>query len=138
MLRRILQSLLVSSLLVACSDATGPVRGVEGTWRLHTVDGQALPFILPEEAVDKLELMSEVITMVAPGSLTIVTTFRVTDGSDVFLDSDPDGGTYVVNGSTVTITWASDGSTSTATVSGDTMTFQDIDHTWVYRRDPAA
>ena len=26
----------------------------------------------------------------------------------------------------------------TATVNGDTMTFQEIDHIWVYRRDPAA
>jgi hypothetical protein len=136
MLRRILQSLLVVAVLVACSDSTGPVRGVEGTWRLHTVDGQALPFILPEEAVDKVELMGEVITMVAPGSLTIITTFRITDGSDVFLDSDPDGGTYVVNGSAVTITWASDGSTTAATVSGDTMIMEDIGHTFLYRRDP--
>ena len=135
MLRRILQSLLVSSLFLACSDATGPVRGVEGTWRLHTVNGLALPFTLPESGVDKLELTGEVITLVAPRSLTIVTTFLVTDGSNVFPESVPDGGTYAVNGSAVTFTWESDGSTSTATVSGNTMTLQDIGLTFVYRRD---
>ncbi len=135
MLRRNLQTLLVSLLLLACSDAAGPVRGVEGTWRLQTVNGLALPFTLPESGVDKLELTGEVITLVAPRSLSIVTTFRVTDGSDVFPESVPDGGTYAVNGSTITFTWDSDGSTSTATVSGNTMSLQDIGLTFVYRRD---
>jgi hypothetical protein len=134
MLRRTLQSLLVSSLLLACSDATDPVR-VEGTWSLDTVNGLALPFTLPESGVDKLELTGEVITLVPPGSLTIVTMFRVTDGSNVFSESVPDGGTYTVSGSAVTLTWDSDGSTSTATVTGNTMTLQDIGLTFVYRRD---
>ena len=135
MLRRTLLSLLVSSLLLACSEAAGPGRGVEGAWRLQTVNGLALPFTLPESGVDKLELTAEVITLVRPSSLTIVTTFRVTDGSNVFPESIPDEGTYAVTGSTVTFTWDSDGSTSTATVSGDRMTLQDIGLTFVYHRD---
>jgi len=135
MLQRALLFLLVSLLLLACSDAAGPGRGAEGTWRLHTVNGLALPFTLPESGVDKLELTGEVITLVPPRSLTIITTFRVTDGSNVFAESIPDKGTYAVNGSTVTFTWDSDGSTSTATVSGNTMTLQDIGLTFVYHRD---
>jgi hypothetical protein len=108
---------------------------VAGTWRLQTVNGLPLPFTLSETGMDKEELISEVITLAAPGSLTIVTAFRYTTGSNVFSESIPDEGTYAVDGSTVTITWDSDGSTSTATVSGNTMTLQDIGLTFVYRRD---
>ena len=135
MLRRALLSLLVSLFLVSCNDASAPGRGVAGTWRLETVSGSALPFTLPDEPVDKLELTGEVITLVPPNTLTIVTNFRVTDGGNVFTESIPDGGTYVANGSTVLLTWASDGTTDTATVSGNKMTLDDIGLTFVYRRE---
>jgi hypothetical protein len=135
MLRRTLLSVLVCSLLLACSDATSPGQSVEGTWRLQTVNGLALPFTLSQSGTFKEELTGEVMTLMAPGSLTIVTMFRYTEGSNVFAESVPDEGTWTVGGSTVTITWDSDGSTSTATVSGNTMTLQDIGLTFVYRRD---
>ena len=135
MLRRSLLSLLVSLLILSCSDASGPGRGVAGTWRLETINGQALPFALPDEPVDKLEVTAEVITLVPPRSLSIVTTFRVTDGGNVFSETIPDGGTYVVDGSTVRLTWDSDGTTTPATVTGNTMTLDDIGLRFVYRRD---
>ena len=135
MLRHALLSLVLASALSSCSDGTSPDAAVEGTWHLQTVNGLPLPFILPESGVDKLELTGETITLVRPRSLTIVTTFRVTDGTEVFPESVPDSGTYTVNGSTVALTWASDGTTSTATVSGNTMTLNDIGLTFVYRRD---
>ena len=135
MSRRTLPSLLVCAFLLACSDSTSPNEGVEGTWRLQTVNAQALPFTLAQSGTFKEELTGEVMTLMAPGSLTIVTMFRYTEGTNVFSESIPDEGTWTVNGSTVTITWESDGSTSTATVSGDTMTLQDIGLTFVYRRD---
>ena len=135
MLRRTVPFLLVCSVLLACSDATSPNQGVVGTWRLQTVNGLALPFTLAQSGVDKEELTGEVMTLMAPGSLTIVTMFRYTEGSNVFAESVPDEGTWTVDGSTVTLTWDSDGSTSTATVSGNTMTLEDIGLTFVYRRD---
>ena len=139
MLRRSLLSLLISLLVIACSDATGPGDGpgggLVGTWRLQTVDGLPLPFTLSEGGADKLELTAETMTLVASGSFDMVTTFRVTEGSNVFPESIPDEGTYVVNGSTVTFTYDSDGSTDIATVSGNAMTLDDIGLTFVYRRD---
>lgn len=134
MLQRILLS-LAPLLIIACSDATEPGPLVEGTWRLQTVNSLALPFTLEEPDVDKLELTAETLTLVAPSSAAIVTTFRVTDGANVFTESIPDVGTYAVNGATVTFTFPSDGSTFTATVNGNTMTLQDIGLTFVYRRD---
>jgi hypothetical protein len=106
-----------------------------GTWRLQTVNGLPLPFTLPEEGVDKLELTAETITLIASGRVSMVTTFRVTDGGNVSAESVPDAGTYAVTGSTVTFMFDSDGSTPTATVNGDTMTLDDIGLTFVYRRD---
>ncbi|HEX9165520.1 MAG TPA: lipocalin family protein [Gemmatimonadales bacterium] len=134
MIRRSLLPMLISLLVLACTDATGPSRGLVGTWRLQTVNGLPLPFTLSEGPADKLELTGEALTLVAAGTFTMVTTFRVTQGGNVFPESVPDQGSYTVNGSTVTFTFESDGSTITMTVSGNTMTDADVD-TFVYRRD---
>ena len=132
---RSLLFLLVSPFFLACTDTAGPGEDVAGTWRLQTVNGLALPFVLSQTATFKEELTSEVMTLVAPATLTIVTAFRYTEGNDVSTEAIPDGGTYAVNGSTITITWDSDGTTSTATMNGDIITIQDIGLTFVYRRD---
>jgi hypothetical protein len=135
MIRRSFLLLLISLVALSCSDSTSPDRGVVGTWRLQTVDGKSLPFTLVEPGVDKLEVTAETITLLASGRVTMVTTFRITDGGSVSSESVPDAGTYTVVGSTVTFTFDSDGSTPTATVNGDTMTLGDIGLTFVYLRD---
>ena len=65
----------------------------------------------------------------------MITTFRITDGGVVSTESVPDSGSYTVNGSTVSFTFPSDGSTPLATIDGDTMTLGDIGLTFVYRRE---
>lgn len=143
MMRRSLLSLIISLVVLSCGEPNGPGLGKQddpslamvGTWRLQTVNGQALPFTLPPEDVDKLELTGETITLIAPGRVTMVTTFRVTDGRDLSSESVPDAGTYTVDGSTVSFKFDSDGSTPKATVNGDIMTLDDIGLTFVYRRD---
>lgn len=137
MLRRILLSLIVSVLALACNDSTGPGPRVTGTWRLQTVNGFSLPFALPDVPVNKIEITSEVITMLPSGRFTDVNTFRVTDDSRIFVETINDEGSYTVDGSTVTMTYDADGSIYTATVSGNTATLHDpeIGLTFVYRRD---
>ena len=134
-MRSIFLSLFICLLGAACKDSTGPNTGAVGTWRLQTVDGQALPYTLEQSGEFKLELTAEVMTLDASGGVNMVTTFRVTDGSGVRPESIPAEGTYVVNGATITFTFPSDGSTPSATVSGNTMTLEDIGLTFVYRRD---
>ena len=114
-----------------------PASGVVGTWRLQSVDGQPLPWTLPEEdsgGMDKVEVTAEVITALVSGRFTMDTTLRATDGSNVFLETIPDTGTYVVDGSTVTFSFDSDpgGEPATGTVSGNVLT---LDDGFVYRRD---
>ena|SRR5438045_2270167 len=137
---RTLASLLVYSLLLACSDSkapTAPDIGVTGTWHLQTVDGQALPFTLPEDDGLKADLTAEVITLTAPNTVTLMTTFLFNDHGRIFTESAPDSGTYTVDGSTVTVVWKSDGSITPATVNGDTMSLFDPGNgfTFVYRRE---
>ncbi len=134
MLRRSLLSLLASLVVLSCTDETGP-DSVVGSWRLQTVSGQPLPFTLEEDGGRKVELTGETVTLNASGRQTMVTSFRVTEGGNVFLESVSAPGDYTVNGSTVLLTFDNDDATYTATVNGDTMTIHDIGLTFVYRRD---
>ncbi|HMA19689.1 MAG TPA: lipocalin family protein [Gemmatimonadaceae bacterium] len=134
-MRRSFLYVLGSLVVLACGEATAPERPELGTWRLQTVDGKSLPFTLDEPDVDKYELTGETITLAASGRVTMITSLRVTDAGNVSSESVPDAGTFTVNGSTVTFRFDSDGSTPTATVTGDIMTLGDIGLTFVYRRD---
>ena len=134
MLQRSLLSLLVSVVLVSCHDATSP-EDLLGTWRLESVSGQPLPYILEQEGTRKVELTGETVTLITSDRQTMVTFFRVTDKGNVFTESVPAPGNYTVNGSTLLLTFDADEDTYTAIVTGDTMTIDDIGLRFVYRRD---
>lgn len=134
MLRRSLLSLLLSVGVLSCGDATGP-DDLLGTWRLQAVSGQSLPFILEQDATRKVELTGETVTLLASGRQTMVTSFRVTEGGNVFTESIPAPGNYTVDGSTLLLTFDNDEDKYTALVNGDTMTIDDIGLTFLYRRD---
>lgn len=135
MLRRSLSSLLICMVVLSCSDTTTSPNSIVGTWRLQTVSGQSLPFTLEDDGVTKVELTGETVTLLATGRQTMVTSFRVTEGGSVFLESIPAPGGYTVNGSTLLLTFDNDDATYTAIVNGDTMTIDDIGLTFLYRRD---
>jgi len=134
MLRRSLLSLLLSAITLSCDNAVGP-DDLLGTWRLETVSGQALPFILEQDAARKVELTGETVTLLASGRQTMVTSFRVTENGNVFTESIPAPGNYTINGSTLLLTFDNDDDKYTAIVNGDTMSIDDIGLTFVYRRD---
>lgn len=75
--------------------------------------------------------------LISLGRFTDINSFRVTDGSRIFSDTVNDEGNYSVNGSTVTLTYDTDGTVYTASVTGDTMTLYDseIGLTFVYQHD---
>jgi hypothetical protein len=135
MLRRTFVFLLISVAGLSCGDGTGPDDNLLGTWRLQTVSGQPIPFVLEQDATRKVELTGETVTLLASGRQTMVTSFRVTEGSNVSTESVPASGNYTVNGSTLTLTFDSDPDIYTAIVNGDLMTINDIGLTFVYRRD---
>ena len=134
MLRRSLLSLLLSVVVLSCDDATGPDDFL-GIWRLETVSGQPLPFILEQDGSRKVELTGETVTLLASGRQTMVTSFRVTENGNVFTESIPAPGSYTINGSTLLLMFDNDEDEYTAIVNGNTMTIDDIGLTFVYRRD---
>ena len=134
MLRRSLLSLLLSVVVLSCDDATGP-DDLLGTWRLQSVSGQSLPFILEQDGTRKVELTGETVTLLASGRQTMVTSFRVTEGGSVFTESIPAAGNYTADGPALLLTFDNDEDTYTALVNGNTMTIDDIGLTFLYRRD---
>ena len=134
MLRRSLLSLLLSAIVLSCDNATGP-DDLLGTWRVETVSGQSLPFILEQNGTRKVELTGETVTLLASGRQTMVTSFRVTENGNVFTESIPAPGNYTVNGSTLLLTFDNDDDEYTAIVNGNTMSIDDIGLTFVYRRE---
>ena len=137
-------SIVISSVFFACSDAKAPTAPdpaaqVAGIYRLQTVDGHGLPYTLPPDGNLKADLTGEVITLVAPNTMSMVTSFIFNDNGRIFAETDPAYGTYKVEGSTVTLTFPSDGTVYTATVKENMMTLYDpdpaINLTFVYRRD---
>jgi hypothetical protein len=136
MLRRTLVFLLLgSAAFLSCDKATRPDENLLGTWRLQTVSGQPLPYVLEQSATRNVELTGETVTLLASGRQTMVTSFRVTDNGTVSTENVPAPGSYTVNGSTLTLTFDSDTDVYTAIVNGDTMTIDDIGLRFVYRRD---
>ena len=123
--------------LLACggSDSTGPAASVEGTWDLQTVNGSALPFTVAfiSSPLYRLEVMGDHVVVSGDGTYSQSTTTRETQGSQVTTTTDNYAGTWSQHGSQVDIT-EDDGAQTTATVNGNTLTFNDSGFTAVYVR----
>ena len=107
---------------------------VAGTWSLQTINGTGLPYIVAQTGSDKVELTSDVLTVVGSGSFTQITQVRVTQNGQVSTQSIPDAGSYVLNGTAVTFTFNSDGSSGTGSLSGNTLTVAEDGFAYVYRK----
>lgn len=126
--------LLGALALVACGgDSTGPVTAIDGTYDLKTVNGAILPFTFFEDATEKDEILSDVISA-SNGAFTQLTTLRFTfDGQIGPPETFSDAGTYVISGTAVSFTFNS-GSTGTGTISGNTFTVAEGGFSQVYLR----
>ena len=135
-MRRLL--VLALSLVAACggdSTTAPPVQEqIAGTWTLSTVNGAPLPFTIAQTGTNKIEILSDVFVVVSTGSFTQTTTVRSTINGVVSTQSVADAGTYTVNGTAITLHFNSDGSTGTASWSGNTMTTTDGGIALVYLR----
>jgi len=107
---------------------------VAGTWNLQTVNGSGLPYIVGQVGSDKLELVSDVLTVGESGTFTQLTEFRVTESGQVSTESVPDAGSYALNGTAVTFTFDSDGSTGTGSLSGNTLTIAAGGFALIYKK----
>ncbi len=106
---------------------TNPVvqSSMAGTWSLVSMDGYTLPFIVAQVGSDNFAILSDVITADSSGGFAELTTVQALVNGQVTLDTIPDGGTYVISGTSVGLTYKSDGSTAMGTVIGNTLSLTD-------------
>lgn len=139
MLRRTLLSalLMVASLftLGACGDSTGPGGGsITGTYKLQTVNGNPLPYVIVQVGSDKVEVSEGSLTLNADNTYSSRFTFRTTEGGQVTTETDTSVGTYTRNNNAITFTDSSDGETITGSVSGNTITFTEEGLVLVFKK----
>ncbi len=134
-MRRLLLACAAIALAGCGGDSTGPVASAEGTWNLQTVNGSPLPYTVAFIAnpTYRLEIVNDMFVVHANGTYDETFTSRETNGTTVTTTDDTDNWTWVQNGSALTIT-SSDGTTSAATVSGNTITANLEGLAVVYRR----
>lgn len=129
--------LLLTAVLIGCGSdsSTGPSSAtIAGTWNLQSINGTTLPFTLAQTGANKIELTSDIIVVSGTGSFTQTSTLRTTDNGQVTTQSVADAGTYTLNGSAVTLRWNSDGSISTGSWVGNTITATGDGLAFVYKR----
>ena len=130
-------SCLLMVVVAACgSDSpTQPTpASVVGTWNLKTVNGSALPYLVPQDDFDALELLGDVLTVDANGTFRQLSQIRVTQDAEASMESVPDSGSYALNGTAVTFTYESDASPRIASLAGNTLTFAEAEFTLVYKK----
>src|SRR5262245_11718849 len=135
-MRRLLAAVALS-FAVACggdSSTAPPAEQLAGTWTLQTVNGAPLPFVIAQSGTNTLEVLSDVFVIASTGTFTQTTTFRSTVNGVVTTDSIPDTGSYTQSGTTLSLHFNGDGSSGTASWSGNTLTASTGGITAVYKR----
>ena len=117
-------------------DSSTTPTSITGTYTLQSINGQSLPMVLQVET-DYL-----VGTEITAGSITLnqdmtgssSLTAKLTDSGTVTTITTSAVGTYThVNGA-VTMTWATDGSTDSASIVGSQLTINDAGDVFVFRK----
>jgi hypothetical protein len=123
---------LVLFVAAACGDTTGPAAGVEGTYELHTINGDAPPVTVYEEE-DPVEGMTFTFDVaggslqLAGGQYLITLGWQVrANGTLVAAENESWSGSYQVEGATITFTDA-EGDAVVGEIDGDAIVFTEVD-----------
>ena len=137
-MRKLVLAVATVSLLGCGGDSTGPgVASAVGTWNLVTVNGSPLPYTVVLIAPSyRLEIVSDRIVANANGTFNETFTYRETENGTVTTTTESDSGTWTQTNASLTITY-SDGTTSSAAISGNTITASDVGFVFVYQRQSA-
>jgi hypothetical protein len=133
---RLLSAVLLAGLIACGGDSpTEPTQAsLAGTWSLTTINGSPLPYTIALVGTDKVEVVSDVLNVSSNGTFTQLTSVRTTSNGQATTDNESDSGTYTISGTAVTFHFQSDGSTGTATWSGNTMTVAESGLSGVYKK----
>lgn len=105
-----------------------------GTWKLQTINGFPLPYLLDQIGEDKLELMEASIVARSQGTFTSSSIEQTTIAGQVETHAFSEDGTYVINGRDVQLTFDIDGASVVGTVRGDSLIFTGGGVPVIYRR----
>jgi hypothetical protein len=144
-LRRVARITLVlgGGVVAACNDASapsppGPGDPVAGDFTLSTVDAQALPFAIYDEADYKLEILQGTVTLTNSGQFTIATSTRETVAGAISMYADTTRGTYTQVEGVIGFTLQPEGTTGTGSWDGTTLTIAQVEGmvttTYVYAK----
>jgi hypothetical protein len=111
-----------------CGDSSGPNGDAIGTWNLLTVDGRQLPTVIVGLGV---EIQSSQIVIRSDGSFTDTYILRPTHSSTATTFHEP--GRWVGDSQRITLTYSSNGTSGTGTLSGNFLTM-DFDGAWIFIR----
>jgi hypothetical protein len=109
-----------------------------GTYTISTVNAKPLPFTMFSDTNYLYEVTSGSFSLTTDGRYTRAMSFRQTIPGDVSLFVDSTGGSWVLNGATVTFTDGVDATVDSAAYSGGKLTFTEsngvVSSVYVYTR----
>ncbi len=139
--RNLSRHLLPVVLLVVatgCGGSSAPTTptpaSVAGTWNLQTINGQSLPFVIAQTGTNQEEIASDQLLVGSGGTFTETTVVKLTVNGQVSEETLGDAGSYSLNGTAVTFVFASDGSSGTGTLTGNTLTVAEGGYSEVYKK----
>jgi len=131
--------------IAACgSDTTGPGNAPPppsspvGSYTISTVNGKSLPVAIYSEVNYTYEVTTGNIGLTNDGKYSLVTTYRQTIPGNVETFVDSTGGTWLLSGTTISLTDGQDGSTGQITWATNQLSFAIVDgkvtNTFVYTK----
>lgn len=136
-MRRLLAVLALVS-AVACGGSDTPSAPIQSTavgrWTLSTVNGAALPFTTSGSGANKTELISLTASVETGGKWSAAITSRTTTNGQQSTQSGTNAGTWSLTGTSLEFRSTNDGSVTTGSVNGNTLTTKQDGMTFVYTK----
>lgn len=132
-MRKLALCLLLATACTREAVTTPPTATVAGHWDLHSIAGQHLPLMIMKTVSASSDLVSDVVTLESGGTYAEVMRIRNTTNGVSIVEQYDATGTYVVQGSAVTLR-TPDGVVTTGTFEGNTISLDEGGHLFVYKR----
>lgn len=122
--------------LLGCGDPVAPEDNFAGTYRLQTVNGQSLPYVVAQSGQNTVAITSDQMVIADGGSWSEVITYRLIENGAMRTETSSDGGAWVRVGTTLNLY---SGTATTTTYSGsitaNALTFTDASFTQVFVKE---
>ena len=122
-MRKLLLSLVLATAVACGGDSTSPVTAsIAGTYKLQTINGSPLPYIIVQSGTDKVEFLDDQVVINDGGTYTESGHVRTTTNGVATTESIVDAGTYVRTGTAITFHSTSDNTDTPGSINGNSIT----------------